>query len=225
MPVNVYNRTSGRDEENVFGANTTRQFGTIGVPSIEEFGSLKGYVEWLEREHAQIVEKHEGLAKRLTNIKRQMLERETAQRMVEEIKQAVADTATFTAALNQALAAHEQRLRGACEQSRQAVETLREQTHAETLSAQACLATQRQENTVASTQRAESIAEFKAIEAAIRQEQEKTQNHASAAEKIRQNMEQDYAALIAATSIFRRLKEGGFITRLSWLFRGGMSRE
>ncbi len=139
MPVEVFNQTFGRDEEKVFGENTSRSFESINVPSVEEFGELSARLDWLHREQTDQRQRHEKLAAALQSQAERMLDRQHADGVVAELKAAISDTTVFTQALYAALDEHDQRILNSYVQTREEIAELQQKSHVSALAAQSHL--------------------------------------------------------------------------------------
>lgn len=128
MPVKVFNHTYGRDEEKVFGENTSRSFDSIAVPSVEEFNELSLRLDWLQREQTDLRQRYEELAAALKSQAERMLDRQHANDVVADLKAAIADTTVFTQTLYAALDEHDQRIISSYVQARQEIAELQQKS-------------------------------------------------------------------------------------------------
>ena len=209
MPIKVFNKTFGRDEQKVFGENTDRSFGEIEVTSVSEFQELAAQVAWLRREYDEIKKQLEAEVQELEVLSARALDREQVDRVVVELKDAFADTSAFTNAMLAALQIHEKRVRSSTEEARNEVKMLLHQTQASASSAQNCLQDFRIESTAAGLNIGKSLMELKVLFEVT----QKTQRAALL-------QAEEVAGLRRLEAWSESMNKGGFWIRLKWLFHG-----
>jgi prolyl-tRNA synthetase len=210
MPVKVFNQTSGRDEEKVFGENTNRCFESIEVPAIEDFEKLRAQLQQLQCQSDELAQFQQGDALALKNMAARMLDREHAEQVVAELKLAIADTTVFTNALYAALDDYEQRIGTANAKVHHEVAALQQQSHASAAAAQEQLDTFQSKTTAIAQSQSSMQAELKVMLTLAQQAQADIQVKADAlVGELRQ---------LQAWSA--KMNQGGFWARLLWLLRG-----
>ena len=208
MPVKVFNQTSGRDEEKVFGENTERCFESIEVPSVEEFENLRAQLQQLQRQSDELAQVQQGDGQALKNMAERMLDRKHAEQVVAELKLAIADTSVFTNALYAVLDDHEQRIGTANAKVHHEVVAL-QQSHLSALAAQEHLDACQSKTTAIALKQASTQTELKVMLTLAQQTQADIQIKADQLGELRQ---------LQAWSA--EMNQGGFWARLRWVFRG-----
>jgi hypothetical protein len=211
MPVEVFNQTFGRDEEKVFGENTSRQFESIAVPSLEDFEALRAQLKELQRQNDELTlaQSRKADAQALQNLAERSLDRQHAEQVIADLKLAIADTTVFTNALFAALDAHEQRIGTANAKVHHEVTSLQQQSHASALVAQGHLDAFQGKTTAIALSQSTLQTELKVMLTLAQQTQAEIQTKAADTAAIKHW--QDWSA---------QMSQGGFWTRLLWLFRG-----
>lgn len=212
MPVRVFNQTSGRDEEKVFGENTNRCFESIEVPAIEDFEQLREQLQQLQCQSDELAQVQQGDAQALKNLAERMLDREHAEQVVAELKLAIADTSVFTNALYAALDGHEQRIGTANAKVHHEVAALQQQSHASASAAQGCLDTFQRKTTAIAQSQSSMQTELKVMLTLAQQAQADIQIKADELRELKP---------LQAWSA--EMNHGGFWARLRWVFRGNLS--
>jgi len=212
MPVKVFNQTSGRDEEKVFGENTNRCFESIEVPAIEDFEKLRAQLQQLQCQSDKIAQVQQSDGQTLKNMTERMLDRKHAEQVVAELKFAIADTTVFTNALYSALNDHEQRIGTANAKVHHEVSTMQQQSHISALAAQGHLDAFQSKTTAIALKQSSMQTELKVMLTLAQQTQADIQIKADQLGELRQ---------LQAWSA--EMNQGGFWTRLRWVFRGNPS--
>lgn len=212
MPVEVFNQTSGRDEEKVFGENTDRCFESIEVPSVEDFEKLRAQFQQLQCQSDELAQVQQDDGQALKNLAERMLDRKHAEQVVAELKLAIADPTVFTNALYAALEDHEQRIGTANAKVHNEVSALQQQSHASALAAQGHLDTFQSKTTAIALKHSSMQTELKVMLTLAQQTQADIQIKADELGELRQ---------LQAWSV--EMNQGGFWTRMRWVFRGNPS--
>lgn len=209
MPVKVFNETSGRDEEKVFGENTNRTFSSIDVPSIEEIEHLNAHLVWLDGERNEILQLLKVQDQAFKDLSMRMLDREHAETIVAELKSAISDTTVFTNVLYSTLDAHEQRLLDENLKVREEVQAFHQQADAAAQTAGASLNAYRTESQAGSLALETKVTEIKALLKLAMQIQDETRVHS-----------QEFSELLKWQAWSTKMQQGGLWARLVWIFRG-----
>jgi hypothetical protein len=212
MPVKVFNQTSGRDEEKVFGENTNRCFESIEVPSVEEFEKLGAQLKLLQLQSDELAQVQQGDGRVLKNMAERMLDRKHAEQVVAELKLAIADTSIFTNALYAALDDHEQRIGTANAKVHNEVAALQQRSHVSATAVQEHLDAFQSKTTAIALKQSSMQTELKVMLTLAQQAQADIQIKADELRELKP---------LQAWSA--EMNHGGFWARLRWVFRGNPS--